>query len=369
MRVLVTGGAGFIGSHIVDALVDDSHEVSVVDDLTSGREADLNPGARLFNVDITHYDALHRAFEEARPEVVYHLAAQSTVARSMEDPYGDSLVNVGGTINVLRLCVKSGAGRIIFASSSAVYGDPSYVPMDETHPVNPRSGYGISKSTAERYVKLFSDTHGLPYKLFRCGNVYGPRQMPGGEAGVIAIFAGQMLRGTRPTIFGDGRKTRDYVYVGDVVRANLLAMDGRGRQRRLQHRLRRRGPGHTDIRGGQTGVGLNDGALVRGPAAGRPEPGQLGLLKSRGEASMAGQRVARRRGAALRGLAPPRHGAVTLLPYPADPTAGRPRRIRHPSPPGRHRLCRSGAPPRGSRSCAPLPLPPRRWSISTRWPP
>ena len=228
MRVLVTGGAGFIGSHIVDALVDDGHEVSVVDDLTSGREADLNPGARLFNVDITHYDALHRAFEEARPEVVYHLAAQSTVARSMEDPYGDSLVNVGGTINVLRLCVKSGAGRIVFASSSAVYGDPSYVPMDETHPVNPRSGYGISKSTAERYVKLFSDTHGLPYKLFRCGNVYGPRQMPGGEAGVIAIFAGQMLRGTRPTIFGDGRKTRDYVYVGDVVKANLLAMDGRG---------------------------------------------------------------------------------------------------------------------------------------------
>ena len=228
MRVLVTGGAGFIGSHIVDALVDDSHEVSVVDDLTSGREADLNPGARLFNVDITHYDALHRAFEEARPEVVYHLAAQSTVARSMEDPYGDSLVNVGGTINVLRLCVKSGAGRIVFASSSAVYGDPSYVPMDETHPVNPRSGYGISKSTAERYVKLFSDTHGLPYKLFRCGNVYGPRQMPGGEAGVIAIFAGQMLRGTQPTIFGDGRKTRDYVYVGDVVKANLLAMDVRG---------------------------------------------------------------------------------------------------------------------------------------------
>ena len=228
MRVLVTGGAGFIGSHIVDALVDDGHEVSVVDDLTSGREADLNPGARLFTVDITHYDALHRAFEEARPEVVYHLAAQSTVARSMEDPYGDSLVNVGGTINVLRLCVKSGADRIVFASSSAVYGDPSYVPMDETHPVNPRSGYGISKSTAERYVKLFSDTHGLSYKLFRCGNVYGPRQMPGGEAGVIAIFAGQMLRGTRPTIFGDGRKTRDYVYVGDVVKANLLAMDGRG---------------------------------------------------------------------------------------------------------------------------------------------
>ena len=228
MRVLVTGGAGFIGSHIVDALVDDGHEVSVVDDLTSGREADLNPGARLFNVDITHYDALHQTFEAARPEVVHHLAAQSTVARSMEDPYGDSLVNVGGTINVLRLCVKSGAGRIVFASSSAVYGDPSYVPMDETHPVNPRSGYGISKSTAERYVKLFSDTHGLPYKLFRYGNVYGPRQMPGGEAGVIAIFAGQMLRGTRPTIFGDGRKTRDYVYVGDVVKANLLAMDGRG---------------------------------------------------------------------------------------------------------------------------------------------
>ena len=167
MRVLVTGGAGFIGSHIVDALVDDGHEVSVVDDLTSGREADLNPGARLFNVDITHYDDLHQAFEAARPEVVHHLAAQSTVARSMEDPYGDSLVNVGGTINVLRLCVKSGAGRIVFASSSAVYGDPSYVPMDETHPVN---AYGRSKLAGEKVL----ETTNARWAVVRTSWLYGP---------------------------------------------------------------------------------------------------------------------------------------------------------------------------------------------------
>ena len=225
MRVLVTGGAGFIGSHIVDGLVEDGHEVALVDDLSTGDIENLNPEARLYAVSIATFEELNEVFEKVRPEVVNHHAAQTSVRQSMVDPSFDALVNIVGSINVLRLCVKYGVSRVIFASTCAVYSEPVYLPMDESHPIRPQSAYGMSKHAVENYVRFYADAYGLRYKVFRYGNVYGPRQNPEGEAGVVAIFAGQLLSGVRPTIYGDGTKTRDYVFVQDLVKANLLAMD------------------------------------------------------------------------------------------------------------------------------------------------
>lgn len=228
MKVLVTGGAGFIGSHIVDALIEQGHEAVVVDDMSTGARGNLNPRAQLYEVSITDTGALAEVFERERPQIVNHHAAQTSVRHSMADPSYDAQVNIVGSINVLQQCVNHSVERLIFASTCAVYAEPERLPMDEDHPNTPESAYGMAKHTVEGYIRFYSRVYGLKYKVFRYGNVFGPRQNPAGEAGVVAIFTGQMLSGEQPTIFGDGTKTRDYVYVGDIVKANLAAMNGVG---------------------------------------------------------------------------------------------------------------------------------------------
>jgi UDP-glucose 4-epimerase len=228
MRVLVTGGAGFIGSHLVDALVARGDSAVVVDDLSTGKEENLRGTTPFYRVDVRDAAALEQVFSRERPDVVSHHAAQTDVRRSMTDPVFDAEVNILGVVNVLRLCVKHGVQKVVFASTSAVYPEPEVVPVDERHPVRPLSAYGLSKFVGEQYLMFYRDIYGLRFTIFRYGNVYGPRQDPQGEAGVVAIFTEQMLSGVKPTIFGDGSKTRDYVYIDDVVSANLLAMDGGG---------------------------------------------------------------------------------------------------------------------------------------------
>jgi UDP-glucose 4-epimerase len=227
MKVLVTGGAGFIGSHVVDALVRQGYQVVVVDNLSTGRPENINPAATFYQADI--YDSeLEGIFEKERPELVNHQAAQTVIQKSIEDPVFDAKQNILGSLNLVLQCLRFGVKKIIYASSVGVYGEPKYLPLDENHPVNPISYYGISKHTAEHYLHLAHLQHMLSYVVLRYPNVYGPRQSPEGEAGVVAIFTRQMLRGERPTIFGKGDKTRDYVHVSDVVTANLLAMEGDG---------------------------------------------------------------------------------------------------------------------------------------------
>ncbi len=226
MKILVTGGAGFIGSHVVDALAAPGHRVAVVDDLSLGRAEQVNPAATLHRVDIRDAAALERVFARERPEVVNHHAAQANLRRSMEDATLTAQVNVMGLLNVLELCVKYGARQVIFASTCAVYPDLDGPPAKETDPVCPLSAYGLSKWVGEKYLEFYREAFGLRPTVFRYGNVYGPRQDPRGEAGAIAIFAQQMRQGIRPTLFGDGNKTRDYVYVDDVVEANLRALEG-----------------------------------------------------------------------------------------------------------------------------------------------
>ena len=228
MRVLVTGGAGFIGSHIVEELISLGNTVSVVDDFSEGSPQNLNPEARLFDVNINDAPTLEKAFAEAKPEVVSHHAAQISVRNSMYDPTRDAQVNIIGSLNVLQAAVKHDVERFIFASTSAVYSKPRRLPMNESHPMMPESVYGVSKLSVEHFIRLYSDTYGIKHKIFRYGNVFGPRQNPHGEAGVVAIFTGQFLRGKQPTIFGDGTKTRDYVFVSDVVSANIAAMGDAG---------------------------------------------------------------------------------------------------------------------------------------------
>ena len=224
MRVLVTGGAGFIGSHLVDALIEEGHDVAIVDDLSAGRSELINPDARFYEVSITDFDGLSKVFAAERPQAVSHYAAQISVRASMTNPSFDAEVNVVGSVNVLQLAVTHGCERVLFASTGAVYSDPVRLPMDESHPAVPASAYGVSKLAAEDYLRFYGRVYGLQYVAFRYGNIYGPRQDPGGEAGVVPIFAGQMLSGTQVTIYGNGSKTRDYIYITDVVEANLAAM-------------------------------------------------------------------------------------------------------------------------------------------------
>jgi UDP-glucose 4-epimerase len=225
LKVLVTGGAGFIGSHVVDALVEAGHEVVIVDDLSTGRASNINPRARFYQMDIRD-PHLSEVFEQERFDIVNHHAAQMDVRKSVADPLFDADVNIRGSLNLLECARKSGVRKIVYISTGgAVYGEPEYLPCDEAHPVNPICPYGASKHTVEHYLYMYRVLYGLAYAVLRYPNVYGPRQDPNGEAGVVAIFIGQMLAGKQPTIFGSGEQERDFVYVGDCARANLLAME------------------------------------------------------------------------------------------------------------------------------------------------
>jgi UDP-glucose 4-epimerase len=230
MRALVTGGAGFIGSNLVDALLARGDEVTVLDDLSTGRRGNLDgalrAGAVLVEGDLRDAGAVARLLERERPEVVFHLAAQIDVRRSVAETAFDARVNVEGTINLLEAARGVGVGRIVNTSTGgAIYGEGRILPAPEVHPVAPEAPYGQSKFGAEGYCELFKRLHGLSTVSLRYGNVFGPRQDPRGEAGVIAIFCGKLLEGGRATVFGDGLQTRDYVYVGDVVAANLAAAE------------------------------------------------------------------------------------------------------------------------------------------------
>ncbi|HEX3360071.1 MAG TPA: NAD-dependent epimerase/dehydratase family protein [Solirubrobacterales bacterium] len=230
MRCLVTGGAGFIGSNLVDALLARGDEVTIVDDLSTGRrqniEAALTNGAELVELDIRDRPALETAVERAAPELVFHLAAQVDVRKSVADPAFDASINVGGTANVLEAIRRFGVPRLVFASTGgAIYGegDGQELPLSEATPVAPLSPYGQSKQAGELYLALYERLYGVSSVCLRLGNVYGPRQDPLGEAGVIAIFCGLLGEGKLPTVYGDGKQTRDYVFVGDVVNAMLAA--------------------------------------------------------------------------------------------------------------------------------------------------
>jgi UDP-glucose 4-epimerase len=224
VKILVTGGAGFIGSHVVNVFIENGHEVVVVDDLSTGRRSNLNTAATFYKVDIRS-PQLAEIFEKEQPQVIDHHAAQMDVRRSVEDPLFDADVNVLGSIKLIELARKHNVQRFIYISTGgAVYGEPEYLPCDEAHPINPICPYGASKHTVEHYLYMYQELYDLNYVILRYPNVYGPRQDPHGEAGVVAIFTGQMLGGDQIVINGDGEQERDFVYVGDCARANLLAL-------------------------------------------------------------------------------------------------------------------------------------------------
>ena len=225
MRVLLTGGAGFIGSHVAEHLLAQGHEVAIIDDLSSGKRENLPTGARFYEADIR--SGCGQIFEEFEPEALSHHAAQIDVRRSVREPDFDAEVNILGTLRLLQECVRHNIRRVIFASSGgAVYGEPEEFPATEDHPQYPVSPYGVSKLAGERYLHFYSLHHNLPYVALRYANVYGPRQDPYGEGGVIAIFSANLAANRRSTINGTGEQTRDYVYVDDVARANVLALEG-----------------------------------------------------------------------------------------------------------------------------------------------
>lgn len=226
MRVLVTGGAGFIGSHVVDACLEAGHEVAVVDDLSTGKTANLDAAAAFYQVDIRDEPALARVFAECKPEAICHLAAKANVRESMEKPVLYAEVNIIGSLHLLELARKHSTRKIVYASTGgAVYGEPQYLPVDEDHPINPLDPYGASKHHVEHYLSLYRANYDLDYTVLRFPNVYGPRQDPFGEAGVVAIWANQMLAGETPQINGTGDQARDFCYVGDIARANVLALE------------------------------------------------------------------------------------------------------------------------------------------------
>lgn len=227
-RAIVTGGAGFIGSHLVDALLAAGEEVTVIDDLSSGSAAKVPAGAKLCELDIVDRAALERVFVEVRPSVVYHLAAQASVTASVADPARDCAVNVQGTLNVIDAATKLGAPVSFTSTGGALYGDEAPLPTSEERIPAPLAPYGASKWAAEAYVNTWSLSSGIPHAVCRLGNVYGPRQSPHGEAGVVAIFSEHLHTGKAPKMFGHGKPTRDYVYVGDVVAALIAANGKRG---------------------------------------------------------------------------------------------------------------------------------------------
>jgi UDP-glucose 4-epimerase len=224
VNCLVTGGAGFIGSHIVDALLREGHRVSVVDNLSTGNRSQINADAQFFEMDLAD-PALGSLMAEGDFEVVYHLAAQTDVMTSVREPAADAQVNIVDAIKLLDLCRQHGVRKVIYSSTSALFGDPQSLPMDEDHPIAPLCPYAASKHTVEHYLDIYREIHGLSYTVLRYANAYGPRQDPHHEGGVLAIFAFKILTSAVPIIYGDGEQTRDYVHVEDLVRANLLCLE------------------------------------------------------------------------------------------------------------------------------------------------
>lgn len=229
MRILVTGGAGFIGSHTVDALIKaDAGDVAILDDLSAGKRQQVNPKARLHQVDLRDAPAVREVVARERPEAIYHMAAQMDVRRSVADPAFDAQVNIVGFLNLIEAAREHGLKRVVFSSTGgAIYGEQDRFPADEEHPRRPVSPYGIAKLSTEGYLFYYRAQYGIDYLALRYGNVYGPRQDPHGEAGVVAIFSGRILDGQPCTIYGDGSQTRDYVFVADVVRANVAALSAK----------------------------------------------------------------------------------------------------------------------------------------------
>ncbi len=227
-RVVVTGGAGFIASHVVDALLAEGHEVLVIDDLSSGSRERVNPEAQLEVIDISDAASLDPVMDRAAPAAIYHLAAQASVTASVADPQRDSEVNVRGTLNLLESARRSGAPLIFSSTGGALYGNEAPIPTPETYIPSPLAPYGASKWAAEAYVNTWANSSNLPHAVLRFGNVYGPRQSPQGEAGVVAIFSLALWRGDRPRMYGYGKPTRDYVHVADVTSAMLKATGVRG---------------------------------------------------------------------------------------------------------------------------------------------
>ncbi|MEQ9103597.1 MAG: NAD-dependent epimerase/dehydratase family protein [Rhodothermales bacterium] len=228
MTILVTGGAGFIGSHVAEALLGRGHDVHILDDLSGGKRENVPSGATFHEMDIRSAD-VQDLWNTHRFSVMYHLAAQMDVRKSVADPRFDADVNIGGFLNLMEAGRQNGLKKVVFSSTGgAIYGEPDHVPQDESHALQPLSPYGITKLCTEKYLYFYQQTYGVDFVALRYGNVYGPRQNPHGEAGVVAIFAERMLDGVQPIINGDGGQTRDYVHVFDVVRANLAALEHAG---------------------------------------------------------------------------------------------------------------------------------------------
>ncbi|MCC3145672.1 SDR family oxidoreductase [Halanaerobium sp. Z-7514] len=223
MKILVTGGAGFIGSNIVDRLIELEHKVVVIDNFLTGHKEFINPKAKFYNIDLRD-EKVNQIIKEENITHIIHQAAQIDVQLSLKDPAFDADNNIKGTINLLEVAAENDVKKIVYASSAAVYGEPEYLPIDESHPIKPMSAYGISKYTPEHYLRIYQHLHELDYTILRYANVYGPRQDPKGEGGVVAIFVDRILDNKKPIIFGDGKQTRDFIYVEDIVEANLLAL-------------------------------------------------------------------------------------------------------------------------------------------------
>ncbi|NOW85434.1 UDP-glucose 4-epimerase [Clostridium beijerinckii] len=224
MKILITGGAGFIGSHVVDLLIENGHEVCILDNMSHGKIENINSKAFLYRFDIRDEKVIE-IFKEEKPEVLIHNAAQISVPYSVEDPINDASVNIIGTLNILEAARKSGVKKIIYPASAAIFGNPEYLPIDEKHPLEMLCGYGVTKHTVEHYLKIYKNLYNIDYVCLRYSNVYGPRQDSSGEGGVVAIFCEKMLENESPFIYGDGEQIRDFVYVKDIARANIMAIE------------------------------------------------------------------------------------------------------------------------------------------------
>lgn len=224
MKILVTGGAGFIASHIVDNLITLGHKVCIVDSMIHGREENVNKHAVIKKIDIRN-NRLIDVFKEFKPEIVIHNAAQISVSSSIKNPLADASINILGSINVLESCRKVCVRKIIYPASAAIFGPPLYLPIDENHPLNMISGYGVTKHTVEHYLQYYKSLYNIDYVILRYSNVYGPRQDSTGEGGVISIFCDNILKNISPYIYGDGEQLRDFIYVKDIVSANIMAIE------------------------------------------------------------------------------------------------------------------------------------------------